>query len=136
MRLINSDSQVVDARVTARESGNANSNSLRVDASVIILGAAIFVMLLSVAAGVWAMSDSKATRNLLETERENWRSEFAALRSEQHDTKTQAWLAERRLIDMESYAMLNGWKVPGDTQHGPTGNLERMTGKEKAHGRK
>lgn len=42
------------------------------------------------------------------------------------DAKTQAWLAERRLIDMESYAMLNGWKVPGDDQHGPTGNLQRM----------
>ena len=42
------------------------------------------------------------------------------------DAKTQAWLAERRLMDMEAYAMLNGWKIPSDDQHGPTGNLQRM----------
>lgn len=42
------------------------------------------------------------------------------------DAKTQAWLAERRLMDMEAYAMLNGWKIPSDDTHGPTGNFERM----------
>lgn len=44
---------------------------------------------------------------------------------------TQAWLAERRLMDMEAYAMLNGWKIPRDDKYGPTGNLERMVPKEK-----
>lgn len=42
------------------------------------------------------------------------------------DATVQAKLAERRLMDMEAYAMLNGWKVPKDDQHGPTGNLDRM----------
>lgn len=42
------------------------------------------------------------------------------------DAKTQAWLTERRYMDMEAYAMLNGWKIPGDDQHGPTGNFQRM----------
>lgn len=46
------------------------------------------------------------------------------------DAKTQAWLAERRLMDMEAYALLNGWKIPSDDAHGPTGNLERMARKE------
>jgi hypothetical protein len=41
-------------------------------------------------------------------------------------------LKERRLIDIESYAMLNGWKIPSDDTHGPTGNLQRMIPREKA----
>jgi len=52
------------------------------------------------------------------------------------DAQTQAKLTERRLIDIESYAMLNGWKVPGDDTHGPTGNLSRMQPKENANGRR
>lgn len=43
----------------------------------------------------------------------------------------QAKLEERRLMDIEAYAMLNGWKIPGDDAHGPTGNLDRMKPKEK-----
>jgi len=42
------------------------------------------------------------------------------------DATTAFKLVERRYMDMEAYAMLNGWKVPGDDTHGPTGNLERM----------
>ena len=44
-------------------------------------------------------------------------------------------LKERRLMDMEAYALLNGWKRPGDDTFGPTGNVERMVPKEKPHGR-
>lgn len=52
------------------------------------------------------------------------------------DAQQQSKLVERRLIDMESYAMLNGWKIPTDDTHGPTGNLERMKPKENADGRR
>lgn len=44
-------------------------------------------------------------------------------------------LKERRLMDMEAYALLNGWKRPGDDTFGPTGSVERMVPKEKPHGR-
>jgi hypothetical protein len=43
--------------------------------------------------------------------------------------KTQEWLVERRLMDDEAYRILNGQKVPGDDQNGPTGNLQRMAPK-------
>lgn len=49
------------------------------------------------------------------------------------EAKTQAWLAERRLLDIEAYAILNGWRIPTDQEHGPLGNLERM--KETSHAR-
>lgn len=39
-------------------------------------------------------------------------------------------LKERRLMDMEAYALLNGWKRPGDDTFGPTGNVERMAPKK------
>lgn len=48
--------------------------------------------------------------------------------------KTQMWLVERRLMDKEALDLINGTRLPSDTEHGPTGNLERM--KEKADGRK
>lgn len=44
---------------------------------------------------------------------------------------TKTALVERRYIDMESYALLNGWKVPKDDQHGPLGNLDRLKGENK-----
>jgi hypothetical protein len=50
--------------------------------------------------------------------------------------KTQKALLERRDIDLETYLMLNGIKIPGDDTHGPTGNLERMKPKENEHGRR
>lgn len=40
-------------------------------------------------------------------------------------------LKERRLMDMEAYSILNGWKRPGDDTFGPTGNVERMVPKHK-----
>lgn len=49
------------------------------------------------------------------------------------DMKTQQWLLERRLMDKEALDIINGTKLPSDTEFGPTGNLERMKGK--AHGR-
>jgi hypothetical protein len=60
----------------------------------------------------------------------------ASMDRDYRDAQQQAKLVERRLIDMESYAMLNGWKVPSDETHGPTGNLERMKPKESANGRR
>jgi hypothetical protein len=42
------------------------------------------------------------------------------------DATVASQLKERRLMDMEAYAMLNGWKRPGDDTFGPTGNLQRM----------
>lgn len=42
------------------------------------------------------------------------------------DMKTQYKLMERRYMDFEAYALLQGWKVPKDDSFGPTGNLERM----------
>lgn len=40
--------------------------------------------------------------------------------------QTRYLLMERRYMDMEAYAMLNGWKIPSDDSFGPTGNLKRM----------
>lgn len=45
------------------------------------------------------------------------------------DMQTQEMLKERRLMDLEAYALLNGWKRPGDDTFGPTGNLQRMVPK-------
>jgi len=42
------------------------------------------------------------------------------------DMKTQMWLVERRLMDQEALDILHGHKLPSDTEHGPTGNLQRM----------
>lgn len=42
------------------------------------------------------------------------------------DIQTYQKLLERRYMDLEAYAMLNGWKIPGDDRNGPTGNPERM----------
>jgi hypothetical protein len=47
--------------------------------------------------------------------------------------KTQSWLTERRLLDIEAYAILNHWALPTDKEHGPLGNVERM--KESEHAR-
>lgn len=47
------------------------------------------------------------------------------------DMKTQDWLKERRLMDREAYDIVNGLKKPGDDAWGPTGNIQRMTPKEK-----
>lgn len=52
------------------------------------------------------------------------------------DLATRDKLLERRYVDMEAYAMLNGWKIPSDDMHGPTGNLQRMVPQEKANGRR
>lgn len=54
----------------------------------------------------------------------------ADLREDLRKAQTQAALLERRYIDLESYALLNGWKVPHDDQHGPLGNLERLKGED------
>jgi hypothetical protein len=48
----------------------------------------------------------------------------------------QTALLERRYMDMEAYAILNGWKIPGDDTHGPTGNFERMKPKGESNGRR
>jgi hypothetical protein len=47
------------------------------------------------------------------------------------DAQTYQKLLERRYMDFEAYAMLNGWKIPTDDRNGPTGNFERMKPKEK-----
>lgn len=51
------------------------------------------------------------------------------------DMKTQMWLVERRLMDKEALDIINGQKLPSDTEFGPTGNLQRMKPKEQTHGR-
>ena len=54
---------------------------------------------------------------------------LATQHQEDNDFKlaqTHALLLERRYMDIEAYAILNGWKVPGDDAHGPTGNMQRM----------
>lgn len=48
--------------------------------------------------------------------------------------KTQMWLVERRLMDREALDLINGDRLPSDTEHGPAGNFQRM--KERADGRK
>lgn len=40
--------------------------------------------------------------------------------------KTQQWLLERRLMDREALDLVNGTKLPSDTEYGATGNLKRM----------
>jgi hypothetical protein len=46
------------------------------------------------------------------------------------DLQVQVKLLERRAMDLEAYAELNGLKVPGDDSFGPTGNLKRMVPKK------
>lgn len=46
------------------------------------------------------------------------------------DASTRLMLNERRLMDKESYDILNGNKYFSDDAHGPTGNIERMKPKE------
>lgn len=60
-----------------------------------------------------------------------WDREFRTTREQLIDTQVASKLTERRYIDIETYALLNGWKVPADDQHGPLGNLERMKGERK-----
>ncbi len=60
----------------------------------------------------------------------------AQLDKDQIGAQKQAQLVERRLMDMEAYAILNGWKVPGDDTHGPTGNIQRIKPQEKSNGRR
>ena len=131
MRLINSDSQIEDASVYARDSGSANSNTVRFELGGFALVAAFSVMFVCVGFSIWAYIYAQGTRDLLDARSQAWTMSFDSLSSQMHDTKTQAWLAERRLMDMEAYAMLNGWKIPSDDQHGPTGNFQRMKPKEK-----
>lgn len=45
--------------------------------------------------------------------------------------KTQMWLVERRLMDKEALDIINGQRLPSDTEFGPTGNFQRMKPKEK-----
>lgn len=42
------------------------------------------------------------------------------------DLGTKYALEERRKMDLEAYLEVNGFKVPGDDENGPTGNLRRM----------
>lgn len=49
--------------------------------------------------------------------------------------KTQMWLVERRLMDREALDIINGQRLPSDTEFGPTGNLQRMKPKEQSSGR-
>jgi hypothetical protein len=135
MRLINSDSQIVDARVIAKGGGNAASSSARIDGGVVVLGAAVFVMLITVAVASWAVTETRATRDLMDARAQAWQMAFDAMSARQHDTDTSAKLLERRYMDFSAYAMLNGWKVEGDGSFGPTGNLKRMAPQEKQHGR-
>jgi hypothetical protein len=53
-------------------------------------------------------------------------AEQRALERSFNDDHIQGKLLERRYMDMEAYAILNGWKIPGDDTHGPTGNIQRM----------
>lgn len=53
------------------------------------------------------------------------------LERQSFDTSTKYQLMERRYMDFEAYAILNGWKVQKDESFGPTGNIERMAPKEK-----
>jgi type II secretory pathway pseudopilin PulG len=64
-------------------------------------------------------------------------------RGEQHDalmlqfraTQTACTLTERRLLDIQAYAILNNWAIPTDAEHGPLGNLERMKPREAVNAR-
>lgn len=133
MRLINSDSQVVDAKVIARKRSSASSSSSRIDLGGVALVCALGLMLVAVGFSVYALVDARATRDLLDVRDQAWRIAYDRISEQQHNTDTSAKLLERRYMDMTAYAELNGWKINGDGSFGPTGNLKRMTGEK--HGR-
>jgi hypothetical protein len=58
---------------------------------------------------------------------------MALLQQELKDTKTQAWLTERRYMDAEAVLLREGFLKPGDKEYGPAANLNYS--KEKQHGR-
>lgn len=80
---------------------------------------------------VTVMSEQKA-----EIREQAWQMAFENLQARQRDTDTSAKLLERRYMDMVAYFEVNGLAVPGDSEHGPTGNYKRMVQKEDKHGRK
>ncbi len=59
MRLINSDSEVVDARVIARDNGSANSNRLSIDIGAVAIAAALIMCLSTIAISVLAWSKAE-----------------------------------------------------------------------------
>lgn len=111
MRLINSDGQIVDARVMSDEGSNSNRNesSVRLEAGWYVIPLCVVSLVISAAALIYTYNVDRVAR----------------------EAKTQAWLSERRMLDIQAYAILNGWALPSDAENGPLGNLERMKRKEK-----
>jgi hypothetical protein len=106
MRLINSDGQIVDAKVAAdaKDSGsanaNSNSNSARVDISAI---AFVSVLALAVMAFIFAndaKSDARHSRELLDMQRDYWKASFdqAAVQQRQTEKAAELTATEYRVL--------------------------------------
>lgn len=113
MRLINSDSQVCDARVTAKGSGSANSNSLRVELGGFALVAALCIMLVTVGFAIWALVDSgatrrqseadnKATRELATVQQQAWDRAFSRQQEQARRTETEARVAINEYMEFKA----------------------------------
>ncbi len=63
-----------------------------------------------------------------DAQQQSWQTAYDRLHADLRETKTSAALLERRYIDLQVFAVLKGWKVPADDQHGALGNIERMKG--------
>jgi hypothetical protein len=90
MRLINSDGQIVDARVSASDNASANRNSFHMDIGVMTLVSALAVMLVSVGISVWAMADSKGTRDLSDARDQAWHIAFEQQQAQARRTETES----------------------------------------------
>lgn len=95
MRLINSDGQVCDARIMAKDGGSANSNSLRIELGGLALVAALVVMLLTTGIAVWSLADSRHTRDLADVRHEEDVMQSAALNARISDVQIAAQRADR-----------------------------------------
>ena len=108
-----------DSSVSAAEGANVNVNRLGMEPATLIV--VTFLGLVIGACGL-VMGLNLAKQDFQDRE-------F-------HDLQTRYMLLERRYVDMEAYALLNGWKIPSDDTHGPTGNLMRMKPKGDSDGRR
>jgi hypothetical protein len=113
MTRIGSSRDNQDDSVKASESAHVNIN--RIDLSgVTLLTVLLLVGIIGACGVVMGLNLAKQ----------------AQMDRDYRDAQVQDKLLERRYMDIEAYAILNGWKIPGDDTHGPTGNFDRMKPKE------
>jgi len=102
MRLINSDGQIVDAKVVAEAGGNANRNEVRLEVGALTLIAALSVMIVSVALSVWAMADAKGVRDLADQRHESLLAQQQRVEKAWEIAKTEDRVQINHMMEMEA----------------------------------